>query len=238
MATFVLIHGAMGRASHWRLVAVELEGRGHDVVAMDLPCDQEVGLDAYVAAVVDAIGDRRGGLVLVAQSLAGLIAPLVAAQVPVELMVLVTAMVPRPGESGGEWWVNTGHQQAVAAQGLSDDSPETLFTHDVPADVLAGLEPPRPQTGTLFEKPWPLDAWPGVPTRYLLCRDDRFFPPEWMRTIVKERLGIEPTEIPGGHCAYLSHPGALADALLRCWVEVAADRPGGSPGLDSGGRAP
>ena len=77
MATFVCIHGAGGRGSYWDLVAAELAPLGHDVVAMDLPCDQEVGLDAYVAAVVDAIGDRRGDLVLVAQSLAGLIAPLV-----------------------------------------------------------------------------------------------------------------------------------------------------------------
>src|SRR5215207_4094248 len=136
MATFVCIHGAGGRGSYWDLVSAELQSLGHQTVTMDLPCDQHVGLDAYVAAVVDAIGDRRGDLVLVAQSLAGLVAPLVCAQVPVDLMVLVAAMVPRPGESGGEWWVNTGHERAVASQGLPDESAETLFTHDVPADVL------------------------------------------------------------------------------------------------------
>ncbi len=143
---------------------------------MDLPCDQEVGLDAYVAAVVDAIGDRRGEIVLVAQSLAGLVAPLVCDKVPVDMMVLVAAMVPRPGESGGAWWANTGQAEAVAAEHLPDDSEETLFTHDVPAEVLAAEGPPRNQTSTLFEEPWPLAAWPDVPTRFLLCRDDRFFP--------------------------------------------------------------
>jgi pimeloyl-ACP methyl ester carboxylesterase len=137
-------------------------------------------------------------------------------------MVLVTAMVPRPGETGGEWWANTGHAQAVAAQGLPDDSEETLLVHDVPAGVLDGIEPPRPQTGTLFEEPWPLAAWPPVPTRFLLCRDDRFFPPDWMRKIVKDRLGIEPREIPGGHCAFLSQPRALAEALMECWADVTA----------------
>jgi hypothetical protein len=25
--------------------------------------------------------------------------------------------------------------------------------------------------------PWPLDAWPNVPTRFVLCTEDRFFPP-------------------------------------------------------------
>jgi pimeloyl-ACP methyl ester carboxylesterase len=224
MATFVCIHGAGGRASDWRFVGAELERHGHEVVAVDLPCDQEVGLDTYAEAVVETIGDRRQELVLVAQSLAGFIAPLVADRVPVELMVLVTAMVPRPGESGGEWWANTGHAEAVAALGLADGSPETLFTHDVPAEVLAAIEAPRDQTGTLLEDAWPLAAWPDVPTRFLLCRDDRFFPPEWMRALVRERLGIEPTEIPGGHCAFLSQPRALADAILRCWDERKAVR--------------
>ena len=219
MATFVCIHGAGGRGSCWGSVAAELERSGHEVVTMDLPCEQEVGLSVYTAAVVDAIDDRRRELVLVAHSLAGFIAPLVCTQVPVERMVLVAAMVPRPGESGAEWWTNTGHEKAVAAQRLPDDSLETLFTHDVPAEVLASLAPPRQQTSTLFEEPWPLAAWPDVPTRFLLCRDDRFFPADWLRAIVRERLNIEPSEIPGGHCAFLSRPRALADALLQCWAE-------------------
>jgi pimeloyl-ACP methyl ester carboxylesterase len=219
MATFVCIHGAGGRASSWDLVAAELGRLGHEIIAMDLPCEEEVGLAEYAAAVVDAIGDRRSELVLVAQSLAGFIAPLVCTQVPVDLMVLVAAMVPRPGESGGEWWPNTGQAEAVAAQGLPDDSDETLFTHDVPIDVLASEAPPRNQTSTLFEEPWPLAGWPNVPTRFLLCRDDRFFPADWLRALVKDRLGIDATEIPGGHCAFLSQPEAMAAALVECWTE-------------------
>jgi pimeloyl-ACP methyl ester carboxylesterase len=78
---------------------------------------------------------------------------------------------------------------------------------------------PRDQTSTLFEEPWPLSAWPDVPTRFLLCREDRFFPAVWLRALVRERLGIEPGEVPGGHCAYLSQPAALAAALHDCWVE-------------------
>src|SRR5688500_15202220 len=101
MATFVLIHGAGGRATSWDLVAGELQAAGHDTPAMDLPGDDDTaGLSAYADAVVDAIDDRRGNLGLVAQSLGGFTAPLVAARVPVDLIVLVTAMVPCPGETG------------------------------------------------------------------------------------------------------------------------------------------
>jgi hypothetical protein len=215
MATFVCIHGAGGYGAYWSLVAAELELRGHGVIAMDLPCDQEVGLDAYVDAVVDAVDGRRDELVLVAQSLAGFIAPLVCCELPVQAMVLLAAMVPRPGESGAAWWVNTGHAEAVRAQHLPNDDPDTLFTHDVPEQVLASLPPPRNQTATLFEEAWPLAAWPDVPTTFLSCRDDRFFPTAWLRGVVIDRLGIEPVVIPGSHCAYLSQPRAVAEALTR-----------------------
>jgi pimeloyl-ACP methyl ester carboxylesterase len=229
MATFVCLHGAGGRGSYWDLVGAELTRRGHQVVAPDLPCEQSVGLDAYVDVVVDAVagggagevdGDDlagHAGTVLVAQSLAGFVAPLVCARIPVDLMVLVAAMVPKPGESGGDWWAATGHGEAVAAQGLPDDTPETLFTHDVPSDVLAAAGPPRDQAGTLLEEPWPLDAWPDVPTEFLLCREDRFFPAGWLREISRQRLGIEPVEVPGGHCAFLSQPVALGEAILGRW---------------------
>jgi pimeloyl-ACP methyl ester carboxylesterase len=214
VTTFICLHGAGGRGAYWRLVAGELERRGHEVVAPDLPCDQPVGLDVYVDTAVDAIGERRD-VVIVAQSLAGFVAPLVCTRVAVEQMVLVAAMVPRPGESGLEWWTNTGHADAVAALDLPDDSPETLFTHDVPPEVLAAFEPPRDQTSTLFDEPWPLDAWPDVPTQFIVCRDDRFFPAGWLRAVVEDRLGIEPAVIPGGHCAFLSQPHALAGAILQ-----------------------
>jgi pimeloyl-ACP methyl ester carboxylesterase len=220
MATFVLIHGAGGRASFWDLVAAELQAAGHQTIAMDLPCDDaSAGLSEYTDAVVDAIGDARTDLVLVAQSLGGFTAPLVTERAPIELIVLVTAMIPAPGETGGEWWSNTGQAEAVAAQGLPDDRPETLFVHDVPPDVLTAAGLPRAQTGTPMEEVWPLAAWPDVVTRFLLCMDDRFFPPEWMRGIVRDRLGIEPDEVPGGHCAFLSQPKPLAAAILRAWDE-------------------
>src|SRR3954468_24698091 len=192
MATFVLLHGAGGRASQWDLVTPHLRAAGHEVVAVDLPCDEGAPLAAYVDTAVTAIGDPPRDLVVVAQSLAGLVAPQVCERVPVDLLVLLAAMIPAPGETGGDWWANTGHEAAVAAEGLPDSSEETLFTHDVPPDVLAAVEPPRDQDSRLFEDPWPLDAWPAVPTRFLLCRDDRFFPADWMRALVHERLGIEP----------------------------------------------
>ena len=123
--TFILIPGAGGSAWYWHLVAPLLQQRGHEAVPVSLPAaDDTAGLPEYAAAVVRAIGNRDPRqVVLVAQSMAGFTAPLVCQQVPVALMVLVNAMIPRPGETPGEWWTNTRHDEAKREQNLRDGRP-------------------------------------------------------------------------------------------------------------------
>ena len=68
MATFALIHGAGDVGWYWHLVDPELRLRGHDVVAPDLPCDDEsAGLSAYADTVVarsETDATRRGRAVV------------------------------------------------------------------------------------------------------------------------------------------------------------------------------
>jgi pimeloyl-ACP methyl ester carboxylesterase len=222
LSTFVLIHGAGDTSWFWHLVEPELRARGHDVVTMDLPCDDDsAGLAEYADTVVEAIEGRRN-LVLVAQSFGGFTAPLVCERVPVDLMVLVAAMIPSPGEAADEYWANTGWEPAKIehiepAEGMSREDADTIaaFYHDVPPELAAeALKRGRNQSETPGQKPWPLQTWPDVPTRVLLCRDDRLFPAEWLRRVVKDRLGITPDEIDGSHCVALSRPKELADRIV------------------------
>jgi pimeloyl-ACP methyl ester carboxylesterase len=73
----------------------------------------------------------------------------------------------------------------------------------------------RGQSGTPFIKPWPLAGWPDVPTEFLLCRDDRFFPADFMRRVVRERLHTTPDEMDSGHLPALAHPVELVERLER-----------------------
>ncbi len=223
MSTYVLLHGAGADSWYWHLVAPELRAGGHDVVAPDLPCDDDgAGLSDYADAVVEAVGDRED-LIVVAQSLSGFTAPLVCARVPVSQLVLVAAMIPLPGESPGEWWANTGWEQARRETGRAssprddDFNPMEEFFHDVPPEVVAEAysRGARRQSSTPFDEPWPLAEWPQVPTRFLLCREDRFFPAGFLRKVVRERLRIEPEEMNGGHLPALGHPAELVDRLAR-----------------------
>jgi hypothetical protein len=115
---------------------------------------------------------------------------------------------PLPGESAGQWWASTGHRFPEPFD------PAVIFAHDLPPDVAAQSElHQRRQSDTPFQMPWPLDSWPDLPTRFLLCRDDRFFPPDFQRRVVGERLGIVPDEMGGGHLPALARPGELVGRL-------------------------
>ncbi|GAA3574223.1 alpha/beta fold hydrolase [Nonomuraea rosea] len=208
MATFALIHGGGGSAWDWHLLEPELRGRGHDTVAVDLPVeDESAGLLDYADTVIEAVGDRRD-LVVVAHSWGGFVGPLVCARRPADLLVMVTAMIPAPGERPADWWRDTGFDHKDM------DDPIGLFLHDVPAELAAeSMTRGRSHADKSTAEPWPLDGWPDVPTRFLLCRDDRFFTPDFMRRVVRDRLGITPDEIDGSHAPMLARPKELADRL-------------------------
>ena len=221
MSTFALIHGAGDVGWSWHLVEAELRARGHGVVAPDLPAgDDALTLDDYADAVVAAVGDRPD-LVVVGHSFGGFTAPLVAARRPVRALVLVAAMIPAPAESAEQWWGETGYAEAVRRRAARDggltgsDDPFVVYYHDVPrrlAEEAISRERAHPSPAASAQ-PWPLEAWPDVPTGFVLCTQDRFFPADFLRRVVAERLGVQPVEIAAGHCAALSRPAELADVL-------------------------
>lgn len=211
MAAFVFIHGAGDSGWYWHLVVAELAERGHDTVAPDLPCDDDsAGLPEYADAVAAAVGDRSG-LIVVAQSAGGFTAPLVCDRLPARLLILVAPIIPAPGEAPAGYWAATRYEDEVRER---YDDPVALFYQDVPPGLAAeALNRARGQSEARMGDPSPLRAWPDVPTRVLICRDDRLFPPEYLRRVARERLGIIPDEMDGGHTPALSRPQELADRL-------------------------
>src|SRR5215216_1504769 len=199
MATYVLIHGAGDVGWYWHLVEPDLRARGHDVVAPNLPCeDDSAGLTEYADAVIEAIGDRTD-------------------------LVVVAPMIPAPGEAPADYWSNTRYEDEVRE---SYDDEIALFYQDVPPELAAeALKRGRPQSEARMHEPSPLKTWPDVPTRVLLCRDDRLFPPSFLRRVAEERLGITPDEIDGGLTPALSRPKELAERLEAYRVSIVRHDP-------------
>ncbi|WP_328473023.1 alpha/beta hydrolase [Actinoplanes sp. NBC_00393] len=218
MATFALIHGAGDVGWYWHLVQAELGRHGHDTVAPDLPCDDDAaGLAEYADTVVAAVGDRRD-VVVVGQSLGAFTAPLVCDRLPVRLIVLVAPMIPAPGEPPAEYWTNTRYGDEDREQ---FDDPIALFYQDVPPDLAAeALRRAPDQSSVRLSEPSPLKAWPDVPTRVLIGRDDRLIPVPYLRRVAQQRLGVTPDVIDGGHTPALSRPAELAARLHAYAAEL------------------
>jgi hypothetical protein len=223
MSTFALIHGGGDSGWYWHLVEAELRSRGHRTVAPDLPADDEsANLFDYADVVVDAIADADD-VVVVAQSFGAFTAPLVAVRRDISRLVLVAGMVPSPGEPPSQWWTNTGHARAVREQAAADDGltgnedPRICYYHDVPeALTVQALSRERAHPSeAAYTQPWPLDDWPDVPTRFVLCTRDRVFPSSFLHRVVQDRLGLAPDELDSGHCPALARPRQLVDLLSR-----------------------
>jgi len=222
MATFVLVHGAGDVGWYWHLTEAQLQARGQHTIAPDLPCDNAAAsLDDYAAAVVAAAAGRPD-LVIVGQSYGAFTATLAASQLPARLLVLLAGMIPAPGESPGEWWANTGYEHAAEQQAKLDggktghDDPLISAYNGVPRPLAeeALRRGGRGESTVVWNTPWPLDAWPDVPTKFIVCRDDHIFPATFMRGLAHQRLGTVPDEVPACHCAALSHPQELSDLLV------------------------
>ncbi|MGH3171971.1 MAG: alpha/beta fold hydrolase, partial [Trebonia sp.] len=192
MTAFVLIHGAADVGWYWHLVERELRAQGHETIASDLPCaDDAAGIAEYADTVVRAAGRLLGSdLVVVGQSFGGFTAPLAAARLRARAIVLVTGMIPAPGEKPEDWPANTGLWQAVAEQGARDGgktgSPMTLSSPSI----------------TTFPVTWPSRPWPGEAGRS-----------RTRRAAARGRSAPGPRYPPGSCCAprtASSRPGMLA----------------------------
>jgi pimeloyl-ACP methyl ester carboxylesterase len=221
MTTYALIHGAYDVGWYWHLVERELQERGHRSVAPDLPIeDDDASLKDHAQSVVDAVDKVHDGgeLIVVGQSWGGYIAPIVADLAKADRLVLVAPMVPKPGETDEEMWKATGW---TFPHGKAD-----AFYHDVDPTLAAEAKSrERGQSETTSREPWPLAAWPSVPTHVIVGENDRFFPAEWLRGVVRDRLGIEPDEIACGHTVALSRPRELVE-LMESYRTPAAERSG------------
>lgn len=206
--TFVLVPGAGGDGFYWHLLAPLL---GPDTVSVTMPAgDDTAGLAEYADAIVAAAGDATD-ITLVAQSMGGFSAPLAVDRLDVRRLVLLNAMVPKPGETFNQWW------EAVGVPDQEEWDDRRIFFHDVPEEVTDAVyaRGEAEQSDRPCGEVWPRSAWPDVPTDAITGRDDRLFPECLQRQYLQDRLGIEPTVIDGGHLVALSNPEGLAEALLR-----------------------
>jgi pimeloyl-ACP methyl ester carboxylesterase len=225
MVTFGLVHGSQHGAWCWERLTPELVAWGHDVVAVDLPCDDpEATVATYATCVVDSLGDADD-VVLVGHSLGSLTIPVVATMRPVRRLIFLCSVPTGPGPAiDAELTSMVTPEFAAAGRVVDDAGRESLADEDAIAvwyddcsdeDAAWAVARLRPQSRRPLEEPSPLVEWPDVPVTVVLGRDDRCVNLDWAVPAATKRLGAPPRLMPGGHSPFLSRPAELADVLVE-----------------------
>ena len=221
-----LVHGSYHGAWCWDLLRPELERLGHRVITMDLPIsDPTLGAADY-ARTVESVLEPGSEPVLVGHSMAGLVIPLVAANRPIRRLIFLAAFLPSPGRSANDQrasepidgrvppttaeWIDIGENVWMVGPKTAT---ELFFPDATPAVARWATQRLRPQSYRVTSETTPLEAWPDVECRSIVCRDDRAINPAWVWAAARERLGVEAVELSGGHSPFLTRPVELALAL-------------------------
>jgi pimeloyl-ACP methyl ester carboxylesterase len=227
MVAFGLVHGAWHDGWCWEGVKLELERRGHAVVAPDIPIDQRgLGLADYAEVVEEAL-PADDGLVLVGHSLGASVIPLVAARRRVRRLVFVCPVLRQPGRTLADqadedadmttWDLMTGrtiYEDDSSAWTDADAAMAAFYQDCDPELAREAVGHLRRQYWRYWDEPNSLGKWPEAEYRAIVCQEDRLCGIDWARREIPRRLGVTPVELPGGHSPFLSRPRELVDALL------------------------
>jgi pimeloyl-ACP methyl ester carboxylesterase len=233
--TVALVHGAFSDAAGFTGMIGELSAAGIDVVAPPTPL-RGVAIDAaVVAAVVNAIS---GPVLLVGHSYGGAVISQASAGLPnVVGLVYFAAYAPAVGESCASSQepfpptmlleaIRPSPYEAIGAEG----GPELLidrarfreaYCADVPVDVaevMAATQ--RPLAAVAIGEPLSAVGWISTPTWYQVATRDMALAPEAQR-FMADRMLATVEEIDASHAAFVAHPVAAAELVLRALNAVA-----------------
>lgn len=133
-------------------------------------------------------------------------------------MVFLAALIPRPGVSIIEQYradPSMFNPSWIGKNSMIDEVAMDFVYHDCPPSRLTWALSTRVYfyAKRAMEEPCPLASWPAIPATYIVCADDRTISAAWQRKACRQWLGVEPVELPGGHCPHVSRPEHLADVL-------------------------
>jgi pimeloyl-ACP methyl ester carboxylesterase len=142
-------------------------------------------------AVVEALKDVEGDVVLVGISNQGLFMPLVAAERPIRRIVMLNAVVPTPGKSFREAFDFKEVFATQIARDLAEHAPGMV-------EVC------------------PLKELPKVEYVYICGEKDDAIRPQWEQLTAREYLHVEPVVVKGaGHTNILFYVNDVADTATK-----------------------
>lgn len=232
---FVLVHGAWQGAWCWKPLASLLMQRGHTVSCPDLPGHgsnlfplSQVTYDTYYQSLEQELIRHEEAVVLVAHSMAGILAAPLLDQYPERIahLYLIGAFVPQRGQSLIDLAVSGG-PSAIPDLLISDEKQGTqsldltkvkmALYHDCPSEVADwAIRQLQPQSTLPFITPvnWSDSGTTRHKRTYIFCDEDRDVHPITQSNIL-EQYPCRVIHMKTGHFPFLSQPQQLSEILVK-----------------------
>jgi pimeloyl-ACP methyl ester carboxylesterase len=227
--TIVLVHGAFADAAGWDGVVHRLLCRGYEVIA---PANPLRGLPSDTAYLKSVLATLDGPLVVVGHSYGGAVLTNAATGNPnVKSLVYIAAFAPDAGDTvevlqnqfpGTKLGLHALDLRPIT---LPDGTPsyDGYVKKEFFREVFAGDLPPA-RTAVMAATQRPADvhalgqasgppAWRGIPSWYLVARDDQLIPAAAQR-FMAQRAGARVTEVRASHVAMISKPDQATSVIL------------------------
>lgn len=223
--TVVLTHGAFADGSSWSRVVPLLEAKGLHVVAVQNPL---TSLSDDVAATKRVIEQQTGPVVLVGHSWAGVVISEAGNDDKVKALVYVSAFAPDANQSIADLikdlppapWSKELHKDSAGFLRLSDKAVSQYFAPDLSPTqraVVAATQGPW-YAGCIDEKVTH-PAWRDRPSYFVISTEDQMIDPA-LQARMAEHIGASITRVRGSHVALVSHPQAVANAIIEAAAHV------------------
>jgi len=219
--TAVLVHAAWADGSSWNKVTAQLQQRGFQVVAAQIPL---TSLSDDVEALRRVLRAQDGPVVLAGHSYGGaVITAAGTGDAKVKALVYVAAIVPDEGETVGQvFGREPPHPKAPQLQPDQDgffwlkvDAFRDAVAPDASREETALMAAnQKPIAVKCLGEPMTKPAWKEKPSWFLIAENDRMVSPETQR-FTAERINAKVVSLPVDHAPLASRASAVADLIDR-----------------------
>ena len=217
--TVVLVHAAWADGSSWNKVIEELQRKGFNVVAAQIPL---TSFSDDVAILKKVLLRQTGTLVLAGHSYGGAVMTAAVASNPhVKALVYIAAIVPDEGETVGDVFGRvpphpSSPQLEPDADGflwLTLDAFRNAFAPDAsPTETALMAATQKPISVKCLGEPMSHPAWRETPSWFLIAEKDVMVSPATQR-FTAARMKSQIVSLPVDHHPLASKPDAVADLI-------------------------
>ncbi len=217
----VLIHGTSQDPTSWQLLISSLQLIGKRCFTVDLPNEDIFSSSQFSEIAKEQIPSKVQSPVVVAHSGSGLLLPAIARKLNASHQIWLAAMIPISDQRSFLEEASSNptaifNEEWIGENPIDDVVSATYFLfHDCSFITLRWALTTRREFIPIAVYKELIKLEPSIPSTCIVATKDRTIKPNWLKQIARERLNVEPIEVPSSHCPHISQPDYIAQIIAE-----------------------